>query len=91
MRFTPQAPNFASTFALVQDLRELDIANTQLDDFTDKRLEKRASGRPTSSILPEWVRPRLLLLTAEEARRIASVYDPTESSAESRLFIAMQE
>jgi len=86
-----KAPNFANTFALVQDLRDLNITDTRLDNFADRRHEKRASGRPTSSVLPEWVGPRLPPLTAEEAQRIVSISDPTKSSAGSRLFTATQE
>jgi hypothetical protein len=86
-----KAPNFTSTFRNLQDLRGLNVTDTRLDNFAEKRHEKRSYGRPTSAVLAEWVGPPLAPLTAEEANRIVSISDPAKSSAGSRLFTATQE
>ena len=86
-----KAPNFSGTFWTLQDIRGLSVTDTRLDNLAEKRHEKRSYGRPTSNILPVWVGPPLAPLTPEEAQRIASISDPSKSSAGSRLFTATQE
>jgi hypothetical protein len=86
-----KAPNFTTTFGNLQDLHGLNVTDTRLGTLAEKRHEKRAYGRPTSAVLPEWVGPPMAPLTAEEAHRIASISDPSKSSAGSRLFTATQE
>jgi hypothetical protein len=85
-----KAPHFISTFRNLQDLRRLNVTDTRQDNLAEKRYEKR-HGRPISTVPPEWVGPPLPPLTAEEAHRIASISDPSKSSAGSRLFTATQE
>src|SRR5436190_1959799 len=86
-----KAPNFTSTFRNLQDLRGLNVTDTRLGNFAEKRHEKHSYGRPASAVLTEWVGPPLAPLTAEEADRIVSISDPSKSSAGSRLFTATQE
>ena len=86
-----KAPNFTHTFWNLQHIRGLNVTDTRLDNFAEKRQEKRSCGRPTSSVLPMWVGPPLAPLTPEEAHRIVSISDPSKSSAGSRLFTATQE
>ena len=86
-----KAPNFTNTFWNLQHLRGLSVTDTRLNNFAEKRHEKRSYGRPTSSAPPVWVGPPLAPLTPEEAQRIVSISDPSKSSAGSRLFTATQE
>jgi hypothetical protein len=86
-----KAPHFTHTFWNLQHIRGLNVTDTRLDNFAEKRHEKRSCGRPTSAVLPVWVGPSLAPLTPEEAHRIASISDPSKSSAGSRLFTATQE
>lgn len=86
-----KAPNFTITFRNLQDLKGLSMTDNRQDALAEKRREKRAYGRPTSAILPEWVGPPLPDPTPEEKHRIASISDPSKSSAGSKLFTATQE
>jgi hypothetical protein len=86
-----KAPNFTHTFWNLQHIRGLNVTDTRLDNFAEKRHEKRSYGRPASAVLPVWVGPSLAPLTPEEAHRIVSISDPSKSSAGSRLFTATQE
>jgi hypothetical protein len=86
-----RAPNFLNTFQNLQDLRGLYITDSRRDTLAEKRQQKHAYGRPTSSILPEWVGPPLPPLTPEEKHRMVSISDPSKSSAGSKLFTATQE
>jgi hypothetical protein len=87
-----KAPDFLNVFRIAHDLRNLHITETRQDALAEKRQEKRrAFGPPTSAIIPEWVGPPLPPLTTAEIRRIASISDPSKSSAGSKLFHATQE
>jgi hypothetical protein len=89
-----KAPDFMSVLRAAHELRDLAVTEVRLDNFAEKRQEKRSSrpiGPPTSAVIPEWVGPSLPPLTTEEIRRIASISDPSKSSAGSRLFYATQE
>jgi hypothetical protein len=70
------------------------ITDTRLDNFAGKCQGKHSSrplGLSTSIVVPEWVSPLLVPLTAEDIHRIVSISDPSKSSAGSRLFHATQE
>jgi hypothetical protein len=89
-----KAPDFVSAFRAAHELRDLTVTEVRLDNFVEKRQEKRSSrpsGPPTSAVIPEWVGPPLPPLTTDEIRRIASISDPAKSSAGSKLFYATQE
>jgi hypothetical protein len=89
-----KAPDFLSVLRAAHELRDLAVTEVRLDNFAEKRQEKRSSrpiGPPTSAVIPEWVGPSLPPLTTEEICRIASISDPSKSSAGSRLFYATQE
>jgi hypothetical protein len=89
-----KAPDFMSVFRAAHELRDLTVTEVRLDNFAEKRQEKRSfrpTGPPTSAVTPEWVGPPLPPLTTEEFHRIASISDPAKSSAGSRLFYATQE
>ena len=86
-----KALHFTHTFQNLRHICGLNITDTRLDNFAEKRHEKRSYGQPISGTLPVWVGPPLAPLTPEEIQRIVSISDPSKSSAGSRLFTATQE
>jgi hypothetical protein len=67
------------------------MTENRQDALAEKRREKHAYGRPVSATRPVWVGPPLPPPTPEEKQRIASISDPSKSSAGSKLFTATQE
>jgi hypothetical protein len=86
-----KAPSFASAFRNLQDIRRLKYNDNRKDALAEKRHEKIAYKLPISATLPVWVGPRLPPPTPQETLRIASISDPSKSSAGSKLFTATQE
>lgn len=90
-----KATHFHAMFLTLQDLENLKITETRMENLADKRHEKRnpssSQSIPSSQVVPVWVGPPAPLLSAEETQRIASISDPAKSSAGAPLFHAAQE
>ena len=86
-----RAPHFNSTFHKLRHICELNTTETRRNNLAEKRHEKRSHGPATSSTEHERVGPDQTSPTPEETKRIASISDPSNSSAGSRLFAATHE
>jgi hypothetical protein len=87
---------FYSLFTNLQAIQNVKITDTRKKKLAEKRHEKRKRPQPkmlplTSGVAAVWVGPPAPPQTDEEVRRVASISDPSQSSAGSQLFQACQE
>jgi hypothetical protein len=91
-----KAGRFYSVFETLESLQNLKITDTRKDNLAIKRQGKRTQSFVdlpplTSSVTPVRTGPPAPPQTDEEAQRVTSISDLSESSAGYRLFHACQE
>ena len=91
-----KATHFYLVFSTLQSLQELKVTDSRKENLAGKRQEKRSQSvipMPplTASVPPIWTGPSAPPQTDEETRRVASISNPSTSSAGWQLFHACQE
>jgi hypothetical protein len=93
-----KATLFYAVFLAVRSIADFTVTGTRIDNMAEKRHEKRnESGKMpplTSQFPPTWVGPVSASQSGEdtkETQRVASISDPSKSSAGSKFFYACQE
>ena len=91
-----KAAYFYSTFLALRNLDSIQMTDTRRDNLAAKRQEKRSQDSITmppltSQIQPVWVGPPAPPQTEQEARRVMSISDPSQSKAGSKVYYACQE